>query len=52
MCSSDLEAAESAGRSGDLRNELVALFEQENTSSKSDLTEITATFLRVTVARG
>jgi SAM-dependent methyltransferase len=46
------EAAERTGRSAELRNELVALFERENTSADRNITTITATFLRVTVARG
>lgn len=44
------EAAEKNGRADDLRNELEALFETQNTSSSKDLTSIPATFLRVTVA--
>jgi SAM-dependent methyltransferase len=44
------EAAEKSGRADDLRNELEALFETQNTSSRKDLTSIPATFLRVTVA--
>lgn len=46
------EAAEKDGRSQDLRNELEALFETQNTSGSKDATSIPATFLRVTVARG
>jgi SAM-dependent methyltransferase len=46
------EAAEKTGRSPELRNELVALFEHENTSADRNVTTIAATFLRVTVARG
>jgi SAM-dependent methyltransferase len=46
------EAAEKDGRSQELRNELEALFETQNTSGSKDLTSIPATFLRVTVARG
>jgi SAM-dependent methyltransferase len=45
-------AAEKTGRSPELRNELVALFEHENTSADRNVTTIAATFLRVTVARG
>lgn len=45
------EAAEKTGRSAELRRELVALFERENTSPDRNVTKITATFLRVTVAR-
>jgi SAM-dependent methyltransferase len=44
------EAAEKAGRAEDLRKELDALFESQNTSSRGDATSIPATFLRVTVA--
>jgi len=46
------EAAEKDGRGQDLRNELEALFETQNTSGRKDVTSIPATFLRVTVARG
>jgi ubiquinone/menaquinone biosynthesis C-methylase UbiE len=42
------EAAEKNGRAGDLRKELDALFESQNTGSR-DATSIPATFLRVTV---
>ena len=45
------EAAEKNGRAGDLRGELDTLFESQNTSRLKDATSITATFLRVTVAR-
>ena len=44
------EAAEKNGRAEDLRKELEALFESQNTSPRTDLTSIPATFLRVTVA--
>jgi hypothetical protein len=44
------EAADKAGRADDLRNELDALFESQNTSQRKDVTSIPATFLRVTVA--
>jgi SAM-dependent methyltransferase len=44
------EAAEKSGRADDLRNELEALFETQNTSPRKDLTSIPATFLRITVA--
>jgi len=44
------EAAEKNGRADDLRKELDALFESQNTSSRKDATSIPATFLRVTVA--
>ena len=44
------EAAERAGRAHDLRKELDALFEDQNTSPRRDATSIPATFLRVTVA--
>jgi SAM-dependent methyltransferase len=44
------QAAEKNGRAGDLRNELEALFETQNTSPRKDVTSIPATFLRVTVS--
>ena len=44
------EAADKAGRADDLRKELDALFESQNTSQRKDATSIPATFLRVTVA--
>jgi ubiquinone/menaquinone biosynthesis C-methylase UbiE len=44
------EAAEKSGRADDLRKQLDALFESQNTSSRKDVTSIPATFLRVTVA--
>src|SRR5262249_41748066 len=44
------EAAAKTGRHGDLRKELDALFEAQNTSSRKNATSIPATFLRVTVA--
>ena len=44
------EAADKAGRADDLRKELEALFESQNTSQRKDVTSIPATFLRVTVA--
>jgi hypothetical protein len=44
------EAAEKNGRANDLRKELDALFESQNTSARKDSTSIPATFLRVTVA--
>ena len=43
------EAADKAGRADDLRKELEALFESENTSQRKEITSIPATFLRVTV---
>lgn len=43
-------AAEANGRTEDLQRELQALFEAQNQSGKPDVTRITATFLRVTVA--
>ena len=43
------EAADKAGRADDLRKELVALFESQNTSKDKNVTAIPATFLRVTV---
>jgi hypothetical protein len=43
------EAAAASGSEGELQAELVALFEEQNTSS--DATSIPATFLRVTVDR-
>jgi SAM-dependent methyltransferase len=47
---SAFEAAEKNGRAGDLKKELDALFESQNTSSSQGVTSIPATFLRVTVA--
>jgi SAM-dependent methyltransferase len=44
------EAAQKNGRADDLRKELDALFESQNTSPRKDATSIPATFLRVTVA--
>jgi SAM-dependent methyltransferase len=44
------EAAEKNGRADDLRNELDALFDGQNTSPRADATSIPATFLCVTVA--
>ena len=44
------EAADKTGRADDLRRELEALFESQNTSQRKDVTSIPATFLRVTVA--
>jgi SAM-dependent methyltransferase len=43
------DAAEKAGRAGDLQKELDALFTSHNKSSRMDVTSIPATFLRVTV---
>jgi len=43
------EAAEKAGRAADLQNELEVLFKSQNKSPRSDVTSITAAFLRVTV---
>jgi SAM-dependent methyltransferase len=43
------EAAQQNGRAEELRDELAKLFESQNTSSRSDVTSIPATFLRVTV---
>jgi SAM-dependent methyltransferase len=43
------EAAERNGRAGDLRKELDALFERQNSSPRKDATSIPATFLRVSV---
>lgn len=42
-------AAEASGKAEDLRRELEALFERQNTSSTAGMTSIPATFLRVTV---
>ncbi len=44
------EAAEKSGRADELRMQLEALFESQNTSPRKDATSIPATFLRVTVA--
>ena len=46
-----LEAAEKSNRGDKLRQELVALFEGQNTSRVADTTSIPATFLRVSVDR-
>ena len=43
------EAAEKNGRAAELATELDALFTSQNQSSRSDVTSIPATFLRVTV---
>ena len=45
------EAAEKSGRAGDLQEELEALFNSQNESLSKDSTSVSATFLRVTVAR-
>jgi hypothetical protein len=45
------EAADRAGRTGELQQELEALFESQNRSPRRDSTSIPATFLRVTIAR-
>jgi len=45
------EAAQKNGKAEELRDSLVDLFARQNTSSHSGLTEIPATFLRVTVSR-
>jgi hypothetical protein len=45
------EAAEKSGRAGDLQEELEALFNSQNKSPSKGSTSISATFLRVTVAR-
>jgi len=45
------EAAQGAGREAALREELVALFERQNTSTDKAATAIPATFLRVTVTK-
>ncbi len=45
------EAAEKSGRADDLQNELEKLFAAENKSSSIGTTEITATFLLVTIIR-
>ena len=44
------EAAEKSGRADDLRKELEALFESQNTSPRNDATTMPAIFLRVMVA--
>ena len=44
------DAAEADGRTEDLEEELVALFEAQNESGDDGTTSIPATFLRVTVA--
>ena len=43
------DAAEKTGRAGALQDELVALFDSQNTSGSASETSIPATFLRVTV---
>jgi SAM-dependent methyltransferase len=43
------DAAEKAGRAGDLQAELDALFQSQNRSGRPDATDMHATFLRVTV---
>jgi hypothetical protein len=43
------DAAEKAGRAQELKKELDALFEAQNSSGSKDKTSIAATFLRVTV---
>ncbi len=45
------EAAEKNGKAADLQRELEALFTNQNTSAKANLTSIPATYLRVTVRR-
>jgi SAM-dependent methyltransferase len=45
------DAAEKNGRAGDLQKELEVLFNNQNKSPSKDSTSISATFLRVTVAR-
>jgi len=45
------DAAEKAGRAGELAKELDDLFTSQNRSSNPDATSIPATFLRVTVTR-
>ena len=44
------EAAEKNGRTDELRKELEALFQTQNTAPSKGVTSIPATFLRVTVA--
>jgi SAM-dependent methyltransferase len=43
------EAAEKEGRADQLKEELLALFERQNSSGQDDVTAISAAFLRVTV---
>jgi SAM-dependent methyltransferase len=45
------EAAQKNGKTAELREALVHLFERQNQSGRADFTEIPATFLRVTVSR-
>jgi hypothetical protein len=45
------DAAEANGRTAELEQELVTLFEAQNDSANPGATSIPATFLRVTVAR-
>ena len=44
------DAAEASGRTAELEEELVALFNTQNDSPNPGTTSIPATFLRVTVA--
>jgi hypothetical protein len=46
------DAAAKAGRTDELRNELVALFQSQNQSQYPNTCLIAATFLRVTVEVG
>jgi ubiquinone/menaquinone biosynthesis C-methylase UbiE len=46
------DAAEKSGRAAELKKELDALFESQNTAGRKDMTSIPATFLRVTVKVG
>lgn len=45
-----MEAAEKIGKAAELRGDLLRLFESQNKSSRADITEISATFLRVTAS--
>lgn len=45
------EAAEKSGKAAELQQQLEALFESQNTSTKAGTTSIPATFLKVTVRR-
>ena len=45
------EAAEKNGAAGALRQELITLFESQNTSPDKAATAIPATFLKVTVTK-
>ena len=45
------EAAQKDGKANELRDALVTLFDRQNQSGRSGITEIPATFMLVTVSR-